>query len=112
MSTEPVLRGDWVQPGTHIDLIGAYKADMREVDDTLLQKARLFLDSRDTVIGHIGEYTKPLNAGVITEADILADYYQLDAFHRDGDEITVCKNGGGAHLDLMTARYILDRVTS
>lgn len=47
---------------------------------------------------------------MITEADILADFYQLDAFEQGKeDEITLFKNGGGAHLDLMTSRYILDR---
>jgi ornithine cyclodeaminase len=111
MSNDPVLQGDWLSPGTHVDMIGAYKADMREGDDALLTRARLFLDSRATVIGHIGEITIPLEAGVIADSDIIADYYDLHAFRRtDPDEITVCKNGGGAHLDLMTARHILDRV--
>ena len=113
MSTAPVLRGEWVQPGTHVDLIGAYKSDMREADDALLRKARLFLDSTDTVIGHIGEYTTPLQEGVISREDIIADYYDLPLFARHSeDEITVSKNGGGAHLDLMTARYILDRMAA
>ncbi|WP_375688470.1 ornithine cyclodeaminase family protein [Pseudooceanicola sp. LIPI14-2-Ac024] len=109
MSTEPVLRGDWLQPGTHLDLIGAYRPDMREADDMALQRARIFVDSFDTTVGHIGEVKTPLDTGAITEADLLADYYTLDAFRRESDdEITLFKNGGGAHLDLMTARHILD----
>ncbi len=60
MSTEPVLRGDWLKPGTHVDLIGAYRPDMREVDDTALQRARVFVDSYDTTVGHIGEIKIPL----------------------------------------------------
>ena len=101
--------GSGCEPGTHVDLIGAYKSDMREADDALLRKARLFLDSTDTVIGHMGEYTTPLQEGVISREDIIADYYDLPLFARQSeDEITVSKNGGGAHLDLMTARYILD----
>lgn len=110
MSTAPVLRGDWVAPGTHVDLIGAYRPDMREADDTLLRRARLFVDSRATTIGHIGEIQQPLDDGVITPSDIAADFYDLpsgDYQRRSGDEITVAKNGGGAHLDLMTASYIL-----
>lgn len=111
MSSEPVLQGNWLSPGTHLDLIGAYKADMREVDDTALTRARLFCDSVATVVGHIGEYTIPMEAGVIAETDIMADYYGLERFERLAeDEITICKNGGGAHLDLMTARHILDRL--
>lgn len=106
--TAPVLDGDWLRPGQHIDLIGAYRPDMREADDKTLQRARIFVDSRDTTIGHIGEIAIPLASGAITADDIIADYYQLDRFRRAPTDITLFKNGGGAHLDLMTARHILD----
>ncbi|WP_204113019.1 ornithine cyclodeaminase family protein [Shimia biformata] len=110
MSTEPVLKGDWLRPGQHVDLIGAYRPDMREADDTALQRARIFVDSFATTIDHIGELKTPLGSGAITRDDVLADYYELSAFRRESqDEITLFKNGGGAHLDLMTSRFILDR---
>ena len=110
MATEPLIKGAWLQPGQHLDLIGAYRPDMREVDDAALQRARLFVDSFETTVGHIGEIKTPLETGAITREHIIADYYDLDAFRRTStDEITICKNGGGAHLDLMTSRYILDR---
>lgn len=111
MSDQPVVLGEWLSPGTHLDLIGAYRPDLREVDDTAIRRARLFVDSRDTTIGHIGEIQIPLDNGVIRESDIIADFYDLpsgDYARRSDDEITIAKNGGGAHLDLMTARYILD----
>ena len=111
MATAPVISGDWLQPGQHLDLIGAYRPDMREADDKALERARIFVDSRDTTIGHIGELKIPLASGAITEGDVLADYYDLasGAFARGAaNEITLFKNGGGAHLDLMVARYILD----
>jgi ornithine cyclodeaminase len=109
MSTAPVIKGAWLQPGQHIDLIGAYRPDMREVDDTALQRARVFVDSRETTIGHIGELKIPIASGAFDAADVVADYYQLDQFKRhNNDEITLFKNGGGAHLDLMTSRYILE----
>lgn len=108
MATAPVIKGAWLQPGQHLDLIGAYRPDMREVDDEALRRARLFVDSFDTTVGHIGEIKIPLESGAITRDHIIADYYTLDAFKRTSDaEITICKNGGGAHLDLMTSRYIL-----
>jgi ornithine cyclodeaminase len=110
MATRPYLRGEWLQPGTHLDLIGAYRPDMREVDDTALTRARIFCDSRATTIGHIGEFKDPIARGVIAESDIIADYYDIatDRFARQSnDEITLCKNGGGAHLDLICAQYIL-----
>ena len=110
MSTEPLLRGEWLRPGTHVDLIGAYRPDMREADDIALQRARVFVDSYDTTVGHIGEIKIPLETGAIRREDLVADYYEPDAFRRGSDEeITLFKNGGGAHLDLMTSRYILDR---
>ncbi len=110
MSTEPVLRGAWLKPGTHVDLIGAYRPDMREADDAALRRARVFVDSRDTTVGHIGEIKDPIARGVITADAIVADYYALNRFTRQSeDEITLFKNGGGAHLDLMVSRYILDR---
>ena len=108
MSTTPVLEGAWFQPGQHIDLIGAYRSDMREADDTALARSKVFVDSFSTTIGHIGEIEDPLQRGVIARDDILADFYELSAFERGPEDITLCKNGGGAHLDLMTARYILE----
>ncbi|NSX55979.1 ornithine cyclodeaminase family protein [Parasulfitobacter algicola] len=109
MSTEPLIKGAWLKPGQHIDLIGAYRADMREADDEALQKSRVFVDSFATTIDHIGELKTPLQSGAIARADVVADYYDLSNFQRQSnDEITLFKNGGGAHLDLMVSRYILD----
>ena len=109
MSMEPVLRGEWLRPGQHIDLIGAYRPDMRETDDAALKRARIFVDSYDTTLHHIGELKIPLEQGLISEADVIADYYDLDRFTRAPEDITLFKNGGGAHLDLMTCAFILDR---
>ncbi|CAM3325584.1 ornithine cyclodeaminase [Paracoccus aminovorans] len=110
MARQPVILGDWVRPGTHVDLIGAFKADMREADDALMAKAALFVDSRETTLGHIGELILPIASGAITAESVLGDFYDLvrpGARRRQSDaEITVFKNGGGAHLDLMTAAYI------
>lgn len=111
MATEPLIKGDWLQPGQHIDLIGAYKPGMREVDDRAMQRARVFVDSRKTTLHHIGELIDPIASGAITESDVVADFYDDPALYarRSDDEITLAKNGGGAHLDLMTASYIAGR---
>ncbi|MFN7222538.1 MAG: ornithine cyclodeaminase family protein [Paracoccaceae bacterium] len=108
MAKEPLIRGDWLQHGQHLDLIGAYTPAMREVDDTAMARARLFVDSRATTIHHIGELIAPIKSGAISEADVIADFYDNPAAYarRSDDEITIAKNGGGAHLDLMTADYI------
>ena len=113
MARDPVLRGAWIRPGTHVDLIGAYKADMREADDALISGGSLFVDSRETTINHIGELTIPIASGVIAAEAVRGDLYDLvqgQTGRQSDDEITVYKNGGGAHLDLMTARYISDKV--
>ncbi len=112
MSTEPLIKGDWLRPGQHLDLIGAYTPAMREVDDAVMARAAIFVDARATTVHHIGELMRPIASGVITAADVRADFYDIAGggfARRSADEITVAKNGGGAHLDLMTARYILER---
>lgn len=110
MSLDPILEGKWLQPGTHVDLIGAFRADMREADDYVLTRGEIYFDSRDTTIAHIGELRIPPAEGVISESDIIADLDQLNtakAVARLQDTITVFKNGRGAHLDLMIANAIL-----
>jgi ornithine cyclodeaminase len=108
MATTPVIHGAWLQPGQHLDLIGAYAPGMREVDDMAMSRARIFVDSRATTLHHIGELMDPLANGTITEADVIADFYDATALftRQSDDDITIAKNGGGAHLDLMTAGYI------
>lgn len=114
MARSPVLKGKWITRGTHVDLIGAYKADMREADDDLLAKAKLFVDSRESTIGHIGELMIPIAHGAISETDILGDHYDLVPGHvgrNSPEDITVFKNGGGAHLDTMIAIYISEALS-
>lgn len=114
MAKQPILEGAWIQAGTHVDLIGAFKADMREADDALLRKARVFVDSFETTLEHIGELKIPIADGVLTADDVVGDLYDLvpRTEKRETDaEITVFKNGGGAHLDLMTAKHLLHAAT-
>ena len=110
MAKTPVLLGEWLSNGQHIDLIGAFTKDMREADDRALQRSRIFVDCLDTTVEHIGELVIPLASGAIKRADILGDLYDL-AQGAPGrvspDDITLYKNGGGAHLDLMTGQVIL-----
>jgi ornithine cyclodeaminase len=110
LSSTPVLHGAWLQPGQHLDLIGAFRADMREADDAALTRARIFVDSFETTLDHIGELRDPLARGVIGRADVLGDLNDLVAGRvgrGSANEITLFKNGGGAHLDLMVGREVL-----
>jgi ornithine cyclodeaminase len=77
MAHEPILKGEWIKPGTHVDLIGAFTADMREADDTLISSGSIFVDSRATTIDHIGELTIPIANGIIKKNDIKGDFYDL-----------------------------------
>ena len=109
MTTTPIIKGEWLREGQHLDLIGAFKADMREADDLAMQRASIFVDSRATTVEHIGELMIPIANSAISAGDVRGDLYDL--VHGGGrssdDEITLFKNGGGAHLDLMTGREIL-----
>ncbi len=110
MAKAPVIRGEWLRPGQHVDLIGAFTPQMREADDLALQRARIFVDARATTLDHIGELKIPLQAGAIMRKDVVAEFSEPEPFRRESrEEITLFKNGGGAHLDLMVARHILDR---
>jgi ornithine cyclodeaminase/alanine dehydrogenase-like protein (mu-crystallin family) len=109
MSTEPLIRGEALKPGTHVDLVGAYTPSMREADDAALTRGRLFVDSFATTVGHIGEVMIPMAAGVISRDDIEGDLHALvhgRTTRHSPDEITVFKNGGGAHLDVMIAHAV------
>ncbi|MEM9779653.1 MAG: ornithine cyclodeaminase [Pseudomonadota bacterium] len=115
MSHTPVLHGDWLPQGCHVDLIGAFTAQMREADDTALRRARIFVDSLETTLDHIGELKMPLDQGTITRGDILGDLHDLCAGRAGREtpaEITLYKNGGGAHLDLLTGQVILSTYQS
>lgn len=110
MSRTPVLMGEWVSAGTHIDLVGGFTPEMREADDALIARAGLFVDCRETTLADVGDLAIPIESGLMRPEDIRADLYDLAAgavARTDDAEITLFKNGGGAHLDLMTARVIM-----
>jgi ornithine cyclodeaminase len=114
-AVEPLIKGEWLKPGAHVDLVGAFRPDMREADDETLMRGRLFVDARATTIHHIGELMIPLKNGVIAETDIEGDFFDLcshTSIDRQPADITVFKNGGGAHLDLITAKLVYERVLS
>jgi len=111
MSERPLILGAWLKPGCHLDLVGGYTPAMREADDAAAARARIFVDSRPFTLGCVGDLTQPIATGAIGEADVLADLFDLaDGRHpgrgADAEAITLFKNGGGGHLDLMTARFI------
>jgi ornithine cyclodeaminase len=116
MSPEPLIEGARLSPGAHVDLVGAYTPDLREADDDVMRRGRIFVDSRATTVDAIGDLIQPLQDGIIEEADILGDLYELASATVTGrtsdTDITVFENGGGGHLDLMTAQFMLARAAA
>lgn len=113
MAVEPLIHGAWLRPGTHLDLVGSYLPHMREADDETITKSRIFVDSRNSAFD-TGEIAIPFDRGIIGAEDITGDHYQLATGTVPGrtghDEITLFKNAGGGHLDLMAAQYLLTKL--
>ncbi|MBN3723896.1 ornithine cyclodeaminase family protein [Burkholderia sp. Ac-20379] len=114
-ATSPVLKGAWLRPGTHVDLVGSYTPAMREADDDAVRLARVYVDHRALVMEHCGDITQPIASGAIRPEDVLGDLFGLcggTVEGRRGDaDITLFKNGGGGHLDLMIATWMLEYVS-
>ncbi len=110
-ATRPVIRGTWLCEGSHLDLIGAFKADMRESDDQAMAQADVFVDLRSGA-SLAGDLAQPLEAGIITSAHILADLSELcrgDHPGRSSDQArTVFKSAGMALQDLAAASLAAD----
>ena len=112
MATEPLILGDWLKPGAHLDLVGSFRPDMHECDATALRRATVFTDSPWSAIEDCGELTSALASGTIAPADIQANLFDFARDRHPGrqaaDQITLFKNGGGGHLDLMVAQILND----
>ncbi|MBL0373947.1 ornithine cyclodeaminase family protein [Rhizobium sp. KVB221] len=110
LATEPVIKGEWLRPGTHVDLIGAFTPRMREADDVTISKARLFIDTPEA-FHEAGDLVQPIEAGFITKSHVLgtlADLCRADRFARESDEeITCFKTVGSGLADLTAAKLVL-----
>ena len=111
----PLVLGDWLRPGQHLDLVGGYKPEMREADTEAFVRARVFVDARETTVAICGDLLDPVKEGRFSPDRIEADLFDLCRkglpSPRAPGDITLFKNGGGGHLDLMTASYYVDRVS-
>ncbi|WP_370321121.1 ornithine cyclodeaminase family protein [Oricola sp.] len=107
LSSEPLIKGDLVKPGTHIDLVGAFTPTMRESDDDCIRRASIFVDTFEGATKEGGDIVQPLKSGVLTENDIRADLTALASGDHKGrasaDEITLFKSTGAALEDLAAA---------
>jgi len=113
LSSEPLIRGAWLQPGQHLDLVGGFRPDMRETDDTAVRRARVFVDTRAGACEEAGDIVQPLESGVLAPDDIAADLFELTRGARAGrrfyDQITLFKSVGTALEDLAAAQLTVER---
>ncbi|TBW41215.1 ornithine cyclodeaminase family protein [Siculibacillus lacustris] len=116
MSSDPVVRGAWLAPGTHLDLVGAYTPKMRETDDTAIGRARIYVDTRAGALAEAGDLVQPITEGRITAADVVGDLADLCrgtvAGRGGAEEITLFKSVGTALEDLVAARLVWRRVAA
>lgn len=113
LSTEPLIRGAWLRPGTHLDLIGSFKPDMRETDTACFDGTTVYVDT-DEAPTKSGDLLCAFDAGVLTPADIQGDLCQLTTGERPGrrndQEVTVFKAVGSALEDLTLATLVYESV--
>jgi ornithine cyclodeaminase len=106
LAAAPLVHGAWLRPGTHLDLIGGFRPDMREADDDAVRAARVFIDT-EAALTEAGDLTQPLAAGVLARERIAGSLFTLcrgeTAGRRTADEITLFKSVGSALEDLAAA---------
>lgn len=104
ISTEPLVRGELLTPGTHLDLVGAFTPTMRESDDEAIRRARVYVDTRAGATKEAGDIVQAVASGALTHEGIVADLFELTRGEKPGrqspDEITLFKSVGAALEDL------------
>lgn len=113
LSTQPLVRGAWLKPGTHVDLVGAYTPERRESDDEAVSRARVYVDTRAGATKEGGDVVQPLRSGVLKPEDIRGDLLELARGQAKGrgsaEEITLFKSVGTALEDLAAAELAVER---
>ncbi|MGB3500565.1 MAG: ornithine cyclodeaminase family protein [Mesorhizobium sp.] len=114
ISTDPLIKGEWLRPGTHVDLVGGFTPAMREADDETIRRVRVFVDTRAGATKEAGDIVQPLASGVLSQDGIVADLHELSRGQKAGrggpDEITLFKSVGAALEDLAAAIDIYGKV--
>jgi ornithine cyclodeaminase len=110
---EPILMGDWIMPGAHLNVVGSSVATAAEIDTPAVAMARFFVDSRNSTVHEAGEYLRALAAGAITSAHILAEIGEIANGSKKGRisprDVTLYKSLGIAPQDLAAAHYVLQK---
>jgi ornithine cyclodeaminase len=116
LSATPLVRGAWLREGTHVDLVGGFTPAMREADDAAIRRARIYVDTRVGALKEAGDIVDPIRRGVISEADVQGDLFDLCRGTAPGRttaaEITLFKSVGTAIEDLAAAVLVWRQVAS
>jgi alanine dehydrogenase len=111
-STTPILQAAWVQPGTHVDLVGGFRPNMREADDALIAASEVFVDTFAGALAEAGDLVQPMAAGSLARGDLRAELADLCAGRHPGrtgaSQITLFKSVGTALEDLCGANLAWD----
>ena len=114
LATQPLIRGEWLQPGTHLDLIGSFAPDMREADAQCVARARVFID-QDEALAKAGDLLQAVAEGAFTREAVQGTLEQLCRGERGGrghaGEITLFKSVGSAWQDLAAAGLVVTRAS-
>jgi ornithine cyclodeaminase/alanine dehydrogenase len=107
---EPLFDGNWLRPGTHLNLVGAFQPETREVDDTTVKRAHVVVDTYEGAMSEAGDLLMPIKNGTIERSHIIADLYEIasgkKAARTNEESITLFKSVGCAVEDLVTADLI------
>jgi ornithine cyclodeaminase/alanine dehydrogenase-like protein (mu-crystallin family) len=113
ISSEPLVHGAWLAPGTHVDSVGAYRPEMRETDDALVIGARVYVDTFAGAFGEAGDILQPLKAGLISREHVRGELAGLVHGRVPGrqseSEITFFKSVGASLEDLAAAIEVYER---
>jgi alanine dehydrogenase len=112
LSREPLVRGDWLKAGAHLDLVGAFTPEMHETDSTALTRSSVYVDNRAGALKEPGDLVTPINAGLFRLEDVRGDLFDLcrtdTMARRSDDEITLFKSVGLALEDLAAAELVVE----
>ncbi|MGL4637054.1 MAG: ornithine cyclodeaminase family protein [Beijerinckiaceae bacterium] len=114
LSSVPLVLGDWLKPGSHVDLVGAFSAAMRESDDTCMRKAKIFVDTRGGAMKEGGDIVQAIASGAILAGDVLGELAELCRgdvhFQRQSNDVTLFKSVGTAIEDIAAAILVWQRI--
>lgn len=114
LAKDPLIHGDDLRPGQHLDLVGSYKPELREADNVVMRRGQIYADQKEQAIRESGDLALPISEGIMAADDIVGDLFQLCQNQVGGrqntDDITVFKSVGHALEDLVGAQLILSKI--